>query len=151
MLLWNTSSGQTLFQTDPRRISAPLEYSTPSLLSVDPLLAIPLGSSMQVLDGRTGRLLRTLLNAAGTSAFAAIAWNPGDKTYPAAVDKDGNLLIWSTQPSQVIAQYHLPCSLSNQHSTQINLSWSPDGKMLAVNCGRGGLFILSVLSNPAQE
>lgn len=143
-LLWNTSSGQTLFQMDPRRISAPLEYSTPSLLSVDPLLAIPLGSSMQVLDGRTGRLLRTLLNADGTSAFVAIAWNPGDKTYPAAVDKNGNLLIWSTQPSQVIAQYHLPCSLSNLHASPLSLSWSPDGKMLAVSCGRGGLFILSV-------
>lgn len=143
-LLWNTGSGQTLFQTDPRRISAPLEYSTSLLLSVEPLLAIPLGSSMQVLDGRTGKLLQTLSNEDGDSTFVATAWNPDDKTYPAAVDKNGNLLIWDTQSWQVIGQYHLPCSLSNQHSSPINLSWSPDGKTLAVNCGRGGLFILSV-------
>jgi WD40 repeat protein len=144
-LLWSTSSGKTLLRVNLQRISAPPQYYTSPILSAEPLLAVPLGSSMQVLDGRTGKLLQTLSNEDGDSTFVAIAWNPEENTYPAAVDKNGNLLIWDTQSWQVISHYQLPCALSDQRlASPVDLAWSPDGRMLAVNCGRGGLIILNI-------
>jgi WD40 repeat protein len=144
-LLWSADTGRTLVQMSARQLSAPPGYYVSQSLIDEPFLAVPSGSNMQVLDLRTGTPLQTLSNEEGNYAFLATAWNPDEATYPVAVDQSGDLLIWNTHPWQVVAHYQLPCTFTSQTSAQsVSLAWSPDGKMLAVDCGRSGLVVLGI-------
>lgn len=143
--LWNASTGQTIARLTTQQIAAEPGYYTSPVVLNEALLAIPSGSNMQVLDMRTGKLLQTLSNEESNNAFIATSWNPEVQTYPIAVDRSGDLLIWQMHPWQLAAHYQLPCTFTGQNTaTSISLSWSPDGKLLAVDCGNQGLIVLEI-------
>ncbi len=139
--LWSVSSGQTLLQFNAQQIMMQSGYYVSQQILDEPLIAIPEGTNIQVVDMRTGLTLQMLPNGENNTSFLAAAWKPGMQTSPAAIDKSGDLLIWDMHPWQIVAHYQLPCALS---AREASLTWSPDGQMLEVNCGDGSLVILGI-------
>jgi WD40 repeat protein len=121
LLLWNTSTGQTILRLPLQPGSNPAE----ARLSPDGryLAFAPQGNQVQIWNAITGHEL--LINASHRASVQSLVWSPASKTI-ASADADGFVEVWDATTGRGLDTYHVDAGGIQ------DLAWSPDGQLLAV-------------------